>query len=172
MRILKIAFLSLFCLSIFSCNDLKSPSDLENCCSSADPLVELGSSGEYILMPNVFTPNNDGQNDILLPFIFADIDSLSVTVMAGTSTVHTSSDTLLTNIEFWDGKNGSSLVKEGSYDWELYIRTKTGEEETIKRSFCVFIDCESAADFPAFCYFPDQLVVGGNFIDTEDGICN
>jgi gliding motility-associated-like protein len=78
-----------------------------------------------ILVPNIFTPNGDGFNDIFIPEIL-NIELLKMTVFnRWGDKIYISED----NIQGWDGTNNGKEVPDGVYFWiieykELNIQKK------------------------------------------------
>ncbi len=71
-------------------------------------------SKQVIKMPNVFTPNNDGFNDVFVPLEFKEIENASVEIYdRWGQKVFSSSDLN----QGWDGKFNSSQCSPGTYYW-------------------------------------------------------
>ena len=69
-----------------------------------------------ISMPNIFTPNNDGQNDQFFPVQMINVKDITLTIynIWGTEIFET------TNVpEGWDGKSNGQNSPEGTYYWRL-----------------------------------------------------
>ena len=73
-------------------------------------------------MPNVFTPNNDGVNDILLPISSRHIRELEFNVYNRWGTIVFQTDN--PQIE-WDGKdmNSNEVVSDGVYFYTIIIES-------------------------------------------------
>jgi gliding motility-associated-like protein len=70
-------------------------------CKAQDSVLIKGNCQDYTI-PNVFTPNNDGKNDILVPFPFGGIDRVELSIYNRWGVrVFTTEDP---NIN-WDGKD-------------------------------------------------------------------
>lgn len=91
-------------------------------CIYADTLaVNFRDCTTILEMPNVFTPNGDGYNDLLLPIEYANI-------LYATIYIYNRWGALLyesTNLnEGWDGSYNNSLCSDGVYFWVIdYVAT-------------------------------------------------
>jgi gliding motility-associated-like protein len=76
-----------------------------------------------LLLPNAFTPNDDGMNDIFRPLHACDMESYSITIFNSYGEkIFFSTDPL----KGWDGKVKNSLLKQGNYVWSVsYIKPST-----------------------------------------------
>ncbi|MFW5820343.1 MAG: gliding motility-associated C-terminal domain-containing protein [Bacteroidota bacterium] len=86
-------------------------------------LLSIDMSGE-ITVPNAFTPNNDGRNDIFKPFFtLLPEDFLMVIYDRYGIVVHKTEDPE----EGWNGQvNGGSMATEGVYVYHIQYTTHTG----------------------------------------------
>jgi len=96
----------------------------------------LAPSSIAVVMPNVFTPNNDGQNDVLLPvsFLSNKIKSVTIEVQSRDGKTFFTSDSFN---DGWDGTvmNSNDPALEGLY---FYIYKAIGEDgSTYKKAFGV-----------------------------------
>lgn len=87
--------------------------------------------GESLLMyiPNAFTPDGNGNNDVFLPVINGievTLYDFSVYNRWGEILFHTTDPA-----EGWDGRVGESLAPDGAYSWSMNIRV--GDEVTIQK---------------------------------------
>lgn len=92
-------------------------SDLRNngCTDPAYSWADADGSTHYSI-PNVFTPEGNGLNDVFFVAYNGEWTSYSMEITKGTSTVFSS-----TNVnDQWDGtKNGGSDAREGVYDYHI-----------------------------------------------------
>lgn len=82
-----------------------------------------------IYIPNAFTPNADGLNDIFLPKIgFMSSENYSFTIFDLTgSLIMTTTDLL----EGWDGKKRGHVCQEGIYMYLIKCKTPAGDDSKI-----------------------------------------
>jgi len=84
-------------------------------------------------MPNVFTPNMDGNNDLFIPVSASGIISTDLVIVNRWGEAVYQGDALLNG---WNGKfNGNSCV-EGTYFWKINYTDVKGKEE-IQQGFVV-----------------------------------
>ncbi|MGB0423566.1 MAG: gliding motility-associated C-terminal domain-containing protein, partial [Flavobacteriales bacterium] len=73
-------------------------------------------------LPNVFTPNNDGSNDLFVPFPYRFVESIDLKVFNrwGTCVFESQDPTIL-----WDGKDKDSgeTVTDGTYFYSITVNT-------------------------------------------------
>lgn len=82
--------------------------------NSTTTAIEPAFSQTNIVLPNIFTPNNDGQNDVLeIDWRGADVSDFSLVVLDSKNSVVYSND----NPNFrWDGVSlGGELLERGAY---------------------------------------------------------
>lgn len=133
---------------------LKEP--VTNCCDD-EPISETVDS-IWIAIPNVFTPNGDGQNDIFRPVIqefeqeYYDNQtqqhvsihrkittaSLKVMKMNGRS-LYDGQVNSVKDLFGWNGKDGSGEVCEGKFLWEIKITTDKGTTKEYSGQVCSFV---------------------------------
>lgn len=92
-------------------------------------LIDKGpapSKVNYVFVPNSFTPNGDGQNDVFMP-VGESGDILSVEVLSRWGEVLFQSKN--NPNPMWDGTNGKNACPDGTYFYIVKYRIpKTGEE--------------------------------------------
>ena len=82
----------------------------------------------YVFVPNSFTPNGDGQNDLFMP-ISEGGNIVSVEVFSRWGEVLFQSKNV--SNPMWDGTNGKTVCPDGTYYYVVKYRIpKTGEEGT------------------------------------------
>ncbi len=82
---------------------------------------------ELITVPNTFTPDNNGVNDLFWPFLsFSPVSYHLIITDLQRKTLFESSDPS----EKWDGKRNGESLPEGAYLWFLKVRTPSGKEIT------------------------------------------
>jgi gliding motility-associated-like protein len=130
------------CLFLASCkpdDEPASPVDLLECPSDPAPVRGFGGLGNVVL-PNAFTPNGDGKND-LLRLVMSDTAAVrSVTmrvVDAGGSIIFTFSK----KTDAWDGynKNAGKHFPPGQYriDYGIVLHGGGGTDAALSGHTCV-----------------------------------
>ena len=136
-----------------------------NCTKSSDPIVHIncdglvtdtlgtGDSGR-IYIPNAFTPNGDGLNEILRPFT-QNIDSIQFTIYDEDNTVLFTSNLLG---DAWIPLPPSLPVKRYYYK----IQATTNNNKKIGMCGDVYaLTCYTINPPKSFYYFEDMLTVNG-----------
>lgn len=97
---------------------------VNNCSSIAMTSIEFKDCEIVLEIPNVFTPNNDGSNDVFVPIVSKGITSMTTQVYNrwGNKIFETNNP----SIE-WQG----DMVSEGTYFWIIYYTTRNGTENII-----------------------------------------
>ncbi|MCB0767821.1 MAG: gliding motility-associated C-terminal domain-containing protein, partial [Flavobacteriales bacterium] len=81
--------------------------------------VEAGDCATQVHVPNAFTPNNDGINDIFLPVVDGPVDTYQLDIFdRWGERIHTTTD----RYEGWDGTYEGVLSQDGVYVWKLHYR--------------------------------------------------
>jgi len=91
-----------------------------------NPIIDpSGVTGAHI--PNAFSPNNDGQNDVLHYFIGYDVQQFTLLIFDrwGNQMFKTNSSS-----DFWDGRYKSKPVNTGVYSYVLDYTLTSGERKT------------------------------------------
>ena len=103
-------------------------------CYTADSYYVFAQGGGKLILPNAFTPNSDGRNDLFRPIGAAGIAtySLSILDMNGNSIYHSADP-----FDFgWDGRYYSGIpAPEGKY--AVYIQFKTVNGDVVDRNICL-----------------------------------
>jgi gliding motility-associated-like protein len=88
--------------------------------------ITLIKATENIFMPNAFTPDDDGLNDIFIPVITftPSIYEFRIYSRTGVLLFHTSS-----HGTGWDGRHNDKLLPSGVYLWSLKLTTPSGRSE-------------------------------------------
>ena len=101
---------------------------VEGCTDTASVMVTV-FKGSAVYVPNVFTPNNDGLNDVLKPYLIG-IKSLSFFTVYdrwGKKIFSTNSIT-----QGWDGSFSGRRLESGTYVWVLKAEDIIGKKYDLK----------------------------------------
>lgn len=101
---------------------------VEGCVDTASVLVTI-FKGSAVYVPNVFTPNNDGLNDELKPYLIG-IKSLSFFTVYDRWGKKIFSTTSMT--QGWDGSAAGKKLESGTYVWVLKAEDIIGKKYDLK----------------------------------------
>jgi gliding motility-associated-like protein len=89
-------------------------SDQNNCSGSDSISIGALQCMEGLFVPNAFTPNNDGENDVFRAMLFGNVTSFTLVVFnRWGGRVFETRDPL----EGWNGKINAGLAEKGTYVW-------------------------------------------------------
>jgi len=165
-------------LSTFtSCDDdTAEPSIYEGCCEGRG---EYQVAGAQLFIPNIFTANQDGINDIFLVFASdtlqgVQLNDFEVKDLAGQQLFYRSSIIPNSVDNAWDGVKPNGEAYEGKFFYSLNVVDVSGNITTIEGSACV-LTCDSPVSITAAasCAFGLQHDGAGGFdpglFPGEDG---
>lgn len=183
-NIIKIQLLSFMILSINACsqdtiNVAKTALEYESCCG-IDPYeynVEFpDGSMSYIYVPNVFTPNGDGINDLFSPVFNDQIDHFENLLIRkedakGDRILLYQTDIIdATNIKekSWNGRDQNNKFHKGVFNYTVNCVTKSGKVFGIQSQACSVICGDDASVFKDnnACFFSSQSDSNGRLIKT------
>lgn len=132
-------------------------------------------------IPEVFTPNFDGINDVLLVLSNATFSSFELTVQRQDSTGMGTTVFQTNDMEnSWTGIKDRG-IKDNGINGEVlpadnYLvlvsgTLDTGESFGDSLRVCMALSCDDNIDGKS-CVFPDQLGIGSPLPDTNEPICN
>jgi len=151
---------SLIALSVIivllSCNR----SDISSCCTSTPQIVNSDTS--VIALPDIFTPNADGINDILYVLRKNILSNgFSFTVLnKREKTVFSTTDLSIG----WDGTEKGKPVKEKEYFISIQATTTSGAPINLTGTVCIIRD-NCAKNAIQNCFFSTQF--NGTAFDTN-----
>lgn len=102
--------------------------DLLNCLAIDSITIDTIECNLVIEMPNIFTPNNDGLNDLFIPLKLKQITDATLEIYNrwGQKLIETS------NMQTgWDGKHNGNDCNPGVYYWVVRYTTRANETETL-----------------------------------------
>ena len=127
--------LASFAILLCSCERLNT----KKCCTQLGYYTEIDSN--FIAVPNIFTPNNDGLNDYFYVFVSDNISSINLKIKDGSRIIY---EVLKNNISsqniFLDGKVNGNISKEKMYHFEANAVTSDGRNLTLSGEFCLLIN--------------------------------
>jgi gliding motility-associated-like protein len=104
--------------------------DISNACGTITDTVRVDTNCvAFLEMPNVFTPNGDGINDLFIPIKTQQIKNLAFSIYNrwGNQIAE-----IKPNMIGWDGKNGEESCPEGVYFWLAIYSDKSGMQYSQK----------------------------------------
>lgn len=90
--------------------------------------VEKPVSSAKLFIPNLFTPNNDGNNDAFKLYGLQEVSTISFHIFDAQGTmVYTSEDINSLESTGWDGSKGGRVLKNGTYFWRIDGQYQNGD---------------------------------------------
>ena len=104
--------------------------EVTNICGLAIDSIEITTELclSILEMPNVFTPNNDGTNDLFIPSNIVDVEDVNIVITNRWGQVVYQNNDVLTG---WNGKFRGNDCEEGTYFWLVNYKTAKGEDRSI-----------------------------------------
>ncbi len=99
---------------------------------SIDIVAPNVEAKEIVYVPNAFTPNGDGKNDVFMPEAAEELKEYKLTIFNYQGNIVFATDDITKG---WDGKtqtNGLETVKEDVYIWRIELRTAKNEAHQFK----------------------------------------
>jgi hypothetical protein len=132
----------------------------EGCCGTEPVTFSSGEGKVYV--PNVFTANFDGINDVFLPFYnshISKIEGFSVSDLEGENLYSLAAFDLANPIEgAWDGQLSDGTYHKGPFSYKMTIIDDVGGSSVIEGKARSIL-CDSAAvifQTKTGCLFPAQ----------------
>ena len=99
--------------------------DIFGCSSVQKEEVKVNEVSKYLMMPNAFSPNNDGLNDVFKPETKG-ISGYKMAIFNKWGELIFSNDSQ--NAEGWNGQLNGQLLPSGNYVYKVSYLTPKGEE--------------------------------------------
>lgn len=159
-------FLILFCTVFFAfqCNDddgPKQPIDPYVGCCGTEP-VEFTVGNAKLYLPNAFTPNGDGINDLFFPFLNDKISKIELfqvsTPELGLLYLALEVDKQNPAASGWNGIDADGKKYAGLFSYHIQITDDAGSSQFISGSACSIV-CDTFATIfktKTGCFFPVQ----------------
>lgn len=168
----------IFILLLGSCKkdpEIITPVEYESCCGTEPvefkPMVQ--GKARYVYIPNVFTPNTDGLNDLFRPVINEEIGHLEYILITRVGenhddpTLYDSGFIGLDNLNTigWNGLDKMGNPFRGLFEYAFYIVTKDGAAYIIKSTACAIQCGPDSAIFKdkTSCFYGSQANDSGIF---------
>ncbi len=145
-----ISLFVLSCIVFSSCNKTNT----KNCCSGSEQTASVDSC--VIAVPDIFTPNGDGVNDVL-NVLTKNISSLTFTVKRNRKVLFETSNLSVG----WSGTFNGKDSKEKEYSYTVEATTINGQHLSLSGSICIIRDNCSRGEL-SNCHFGSQFN-GTNF---------
>lgn len=158
----------------FQCNDddgPKQPIDPYVGCCGTEP-VEFTVGNAKLYVPNAFTPNGDGINDVFFPFLNDSVSKVELfqILSPNLALIYLAVDVDKQNPEIngWNGKDADGKKYVGPFSYHIQVTDDAGFSQFISGSACS-IACDTFATIfktRTGCYFPVQSDGDGG-LDTS-----
>lgn len=123
-KIISITLLALVAINMWTCKKSK----IKNRSCSDDAAYFYDNDSSYFFLPNIFTPNSDGVNDVLMAFSFEkEIKTFKIVINKNNlskTKVFESTDPGFT----WDGSFKGKAIAENIYKYSIEMVFITGEK--------------------------------------------
>ncbi len=107
-------------------------SNKDNCEASDEVVIKLECEAARVRIPNVFTPNNDGNNDVFSVKGIGIIKHLVIFDRWGTKVFERNNFIAADRSNCWDGTKNGALLPSGTYVYFLEMQCESGEPFSMK----------------------------------------
>jgi hypothetical protein len=168
--------LSALCVLLFQLTACKAqdpvnvdPNPVYEACCGAEP-VEFSEGKGYVYVPNMFTPNRDGRNDVFQPVFDPKVIEYiarytiyqDTTEEPGPGYYNSGTFDPNTNPRWWDGTLPDGTEHVGPFEYTIEFALIDGTYMLVEGRGCVVRCGSDAAEFTnrAGCYFASQATDG------------
>ena len=112
-------------LFTYTIEAVEGPGNMYNYTDTSYSNIAEVAQKPLVFVPNAFTPNNSGLNDVFMPSTgFIDIEDYQFNIFnRWGENIFTTTD----RYQGWDGKIGNDKCQPGVYVWTLTFKTSTGQ---------------------------------------------
>lgn len=174
----------IICLLSNSCKEKENPFTYSDCCTIQP--YEYSIDNAKLYMPNVFSPNFDGINDILMPFTndsVTSIDNFEIRDAFNNQLLYFKNMCIPNNVEDgWSAILPDGTLFVGKVKFSFQAKTITSKMIPVEGVACA-IRCEpdsKSLQTNKNCHFPDQAEYNGTYYtglkqlnkETSEQFCN
>jgi gliding motility-associated-like protein len=121
-------------------NNLKTTTYLftptsDQCATTTDLIINIINSQDALFVPNAFTPDGDGLNDIFLPY-YNGVTNYNMKIVNRWGEIIFETNDLAIG---WDGRNKGEISQDGVYSWIITYRTICNDKTNLQKFGTVMI---------------------------------
>lgn len=157
--------------------DVALPKEYEACCGLQP--VDFEHSNGSIYMPNVFTPNGDGINDLFYPFIsdeILEVQGFTILSASGDTVIFSRPTVLYDRLnEFaWNGLRRDGTLYRGRFKYGMRVISKDFKLRLLEGEACSVL-CEPGTKelkVKKGCFYPSQVGNNGKAGKVDSTLTN